>query len=388
MDKQRIEYLHQRYLAGNLSSEEANEWADVLRAEEHEATIHTLMHTTWTAITPYNQQSMPHEHAHRIFIRIIKPSSRIRTLRPWLSAAAVLLVVSVAFWFFRTQQLYQQKKVLTTAADVVPGGNRATLSLGDGTTITLSEHQTGIIVGDSITYLDGSAVEHETTAQGNLATDTYVIHTPNGGTYQITLPDGTHVWLNAASTLTYPRRFSDTERRVTLMGEAYFSVTKDADKPFIINSRDQRIEVVGTEFNVNAYTDEAATTTTLVNGWINVAAAGHAPTGDAPVHRLLPGQQSIFQQGAFRIQEVDTDQYTAWREGRFNFDGKTLPEVMRELARWYGIKVAYEGTLPNLVFYGGARRNNNLAMVLTLLETSGIHYRLTPDTTLILSATN
>lgn len=386
MDNERIEYLHQRYLDGSLSPAEAAEWAHVLQAEEHEAAIHALMRHTWTAMTAGEQQSMPPAHARRVFRQVVRPS-RLRRLRPLLSAAVILLVASVAFWFFRTQQ--QPAAAVLTTADVAPGGNRATLSLADGTTIDLSPAHEGVIIGDAVVYNDGTDVLDP--AGERAASDTarpMVITTPSGGTYRVTLSDGTTVWLNAASTLTYPSRFSGNERRVTLAGEAYFSVTKDADRPFVVNSRDQRIEVIGTEFNVNAYTDEVVTTTTLVNGRVHVAAAGHAPNGEAPVHRLLPGQQSIFEQGAFRIQEVDTGQHTAWREGRFNFDGKTLPEVMRELARWYGIKVAYEGTLPNLVFYGGARRNNNLAMVLTLLETNGIGYRLTPDTTLILSATN
>src|SRR5690606_553936 len=147
-----------------------------------------------------------------------------------------------------------------------------------------------------------------------------------------------------------------------------------------VYSRDQRIEVVGTEFNVNAYPDEAVTATTLITGTVNVVASGSDLEVPPRVHRLSPGEQSILQHEVFRIQQVDTDQYVAWRDGRFNFDGKTLPEVMRELARWYGIKVTYEGAIPDLVFYGGARRNNNLSLVLTLLETNGISYQLMPDT--------
>src|SRR5690606_2620344 len=153
-------------------------------------------------------------------------------------------------------------------------------------------------------------------------------------------------------------------------------------------SRDERIEVIGTEFNVSAYSDEAVTATTLVTGSVNVAVAGSTATELPTVHRLSPGQQSILQQGALHIQAVDTDQFTAWRDGRFNFDGKTLPEVTRELSRWYDIKVAYEGTMPDFIFYGGARRNNILELVLTLLETNGISYRLMPDTTLILPVTD
>lgn len=385
MDKQRIEYLHQGYLAGTLSAEELAEWTDVLRSGEHEATIHALMHATWAAITPRNQQTIPPTRAQRIFGRIIRPSYG-RKPRLWLSAAAALLLASAAFWFVWITDQPVTQAVLTTE-DITPGNGRATLSLADGTTIDLSEAQTGIIVGDGITYLDGTAVEGGAAAADQQLPDTgeYVLRTPTGSTYQIKLPDGTEVWLNAASTLTYPRRFSGTDRSVTLVGEAYFSVAKDAGKPFVVHSRDQRIGVVGTAFNVSAYPNDAATTTTLINGSVNVRAVDPPLHGEAAVHHLRPGQQSTLQQGTFHIREVDTDQFTAWRDGRFDFDGKTLPEVMRELARWYGVKVAYDGVPPDLTFYGGAQRSDNLAMVLALLETNGIRYQLSPDTTLILS---
>ena len=377
MDKQRIAYLHQRYLDGELSPEEAAAWAEAVHSDEHRETIHALMHTTWNAITPETEQAMA--YPQRIFKRAVAPP-RTRPLWPWLGAAGLLLSASVAYWLSRGPLLPEPQVPL--AKNIAPAGKPPTLSLSDGTTLVLSEAQPGIVVGETLTYLDGSDVNH-----GGRA-DTYTLRTPPGRTYRVKLPDSTNVWLNAASTLTYPSRFSEPERRVTLTGEAYFSVAKNVDKPFIVNSRDQRIEVTGTEFNVSAYPDETFTATTLLSGSVIVATQGGDPATPATVHRLSPGQQSILQQGAFRIQQVDTDQYTAWMSDRFNFNGKPLPAVMRELARWYGIKVAYKGTMPDIVFYGGAQRNNNLDMVLILLETNGINYQLTPDTTLILSKVN
>lgn len=374
MDKQRIAYLHQRHLDGHLSPAEAAEWAKAVHADEHRETIHALMKHTWAAITPGNEQPMP--HALRTFKRVVKPS-QTRRLWPWLSAAGLLLVASAVFWLSRFPS--PSGNQAPVAKNITPGGQPPTLSRSDGTTVTLNAAQAGIVVGDGITYHDGSEVE----AAGK--TDAYTLRTPPGSTFQVTLPDGTDVWLNAASTLTYPSQFARSERRVNLSGEAYFSVAKDEGRPFIVESRDQQVTVVGTAFNINAYADEASTATTLVSGRISVTANGSLPIGGTNTYRLSPGQQSVFQQGAFRIQAVDTGQYTAWMKGRFNFDGKTLPEVMRELSRWYGIKVIYPGDLPDLVFYGGAQRNSNLDMVLTLLETNGIRYHLTPDTTLVLA---
>lgn len=382
MEHKRIEYLHQRYLDGNLSREEMTEWDRLLHTDEHEATLRAMMFRTWSSITPHNQQSLAPLRAEQVFKQVMT-AARPRQLWRWLSAAAILLAASVAWWLVPRQESAAPR---ITTEHIAPGGNRATLSLADGTTINLSTTHEGVIIGDDIIYNDGTAVRGSRSAPAYPAAEPMTISTPHGGTYRVTLSDGTIVWLNAASTLTYPSRFSGNERRVELTGEAYFSVARDANNPFVVYSRDQRVQVVGTEFNVHAYADEASTATTLVTGRVNVGASTDPVSNPDGVYRLSPGQQSIVEQGTFRIQKVDIDQHTAWRDGRFNFDGKTLPEVMRELGRWYGVKVAYEGTLPELEFYGGARRNDNLALVLALLETNGINYRLTPDTTLVLSA--
>ncbi|SFC19324.1 ferric-dicitrate binding protein FerR, regulates iron transport through sigma-19 [Parapedobacter composti] len=385
MDKSRIEYLHQRYLDSQLSAAEKAEWEQVLHAAAHEPTLQALMHGVWASIGPGNARAMPATRANRIFRQVIRQPRRRAPLRTWLQAAAVLLAVSGAVWFFWGRPPRPAETALAMQ-DIAPGRNQATLSLADGSTVALSERQTGIVVADGITYADGSAVVSEAPDSSRPTPQhagTLTLATPKGGTYRVTLSDGTTVWLNAASTLTYPSRFYGSERRVTVEGEAYFAVAEDPQRPFIVASRHQELAVVGTEFNINAYPDENTITTTLVTGKVSVSLNG-AATGQ-PAQLLTPGKQSILQQGRFSIQEVATDQYTAWRDGRFHFDGKTLPQVMRELSRWYNIKVAYEGRIPAIEFYGGIRRNHNLATVMSLLETNGIRYRLTPDTTLILS---
>lgn len=380
MDKIRIAYLHQRYLEGTLSREENAEWEQLIHNDD-DAELRALMQTTWLSITPESQQSMPHRRAQRMFKRIVQ-RSRIRTLTVWLPVAAALVIVATVAWLLLDTAKHEVAPQLA-AQDFSPGGNRATLTLDNGATIALSEKQDGIVVDDWLRYADGTAVLNETEPNPN--SQTYQLSTPIGGMYQLTLPDGSKVWLNAASTLRYPRRFADGERRVEIDGEAYFSVVKDGNRPFIVVSREQHITVMGTEFNINAYADEQETTTTLVTGRVEVAAAGNTADGRAASEALIPGRQSTVRQGRIDVKTVDTDEFTAWREGRFNFNGKTLPQVMRELARWYNFRVAYEGKIQDIEFYGGIHRNRNLDLVMTLLETNGIRYRMDRDSTLVLS---
>ncbi len=379
MDISRIVYLHQRFLEGTLSPDENVEWEGVVHSPEGDAAIKSLMQATWASITPENQQSLAERRAQRVFDRVLrKPVAR--TFRLWLAAAAALLLVATAAWL-----LLQNGRVPTQPElrvdNFSPGGNRATLTLADGRTIALSEAQAGIVVANGITYLDGSQVmENEELKMKNERAVLNSITTPKGGTYQVTLPDGSKVWLNAASTLRYPSRFADGERRVEIDGEAYFSVAKDTHAPFVVWSRDQRVDVLGTEFNINAYADEPAVKTTLVEGAVQIV-----NQQSKLVKRLRPGEQSIVRGSDTEKQPVDVTEYVSWRDGRFNFEGKSLPEVMRELERWYDFRVAYEGRIPEIEFYGGIQRSRNLAMVMTLLETNGIRYRMQGDSTLVLA---
>ncbi len=415
MDEHRIAYLHDRYLTNTLSPDEAIEWQQLLTDPRHEAAIKSLMQSTWKGITAENQQDLPADKANAIF-RQVTQAPYIRRIYPWLRiAAAFVAVLTIGYFVFDMGQNGDDRVLVQ--ADIPPGGNKATLTLADGRVIDLSEEQSGIIVGDEITYTDGSAIASpevgpSATEEGNRNTLYAILTTPKGGIYQVTLSDGTKVWLNSASTLKYPNRFTGNERVVELEGEAYFEVSHQlstisyqpnvgtkpkADSrqptakrlPFRVVSRGQTVEVLGTQFNILAYPDEPNVKTTLVEGSVRVVASGIAapnfPTSGIPDFLLKPSQQSILADGRIEIKDVDPRTELAWRNGRFNFDGKKLPQVMRELSRWYAIDVAYEGQVPDIEFFGGIHRNNNLATVMNILETNGIGYRLTPDSTLILS---
>ncbi|WP_028296505.1 FecR family protein [Olivibacter sitiensis] len=349
---------------------------------------------------------------------LAKNDAKTKRIRPWLryAAAIIFLALGIGIYFYVADGNSGGKGVMHyAAADIAPGGNRATLTLADGRTVELSEAQSGIVVDDGdIRYSDGSdlgfviADPEPVEGQANNPLTTYDLQltTPKGGTYQVTLPDGSRVWLNADSKLRYPSRFDGKERIVELEGEAYFDVShqlptvgnrQTRTMPFIVATPRQKVQVLGTEFNISAYTDEPDTKTTLVSGAIQVASyAGSTPilsplggardgnsVGRGRYSILKPGQQSIISEVGIQVKTVDITTATAWKNGRFSFEGKSFEQVMRELARWYNIDVRYEGTIPQVEFYGDAFRDRNLSIVLRMLESAELHYRVEGNTLVI-----
>lgn len=304
-----------------------------------------------------------------------------------LQYAAALLITVVAAWYVWEDRAVDEPSTnLVVEKDIPPGGNKATLTLADGRTIDLSEAQSGIVVGDGIAYLDGSEVfetgdgklEAEDSLHTGRTIDDLRLTTPKGGTYQITLSDGTKVWLNAASTLKYPSRFDGAERVVEVEGEAYFSVAKDKRRPFKVISGSQQIEVLGTEFNVSAYADEKDVKTTLVEGSIELQV-----NSSGKRMALVPGEQSVLKGGEVNKRKVDVGPYIAWKDGNFNFDNTALADMMKQMSRWYGVDVVYENGVPNERFSGAMSRNVSLQTVLELLRVSEINYRIESNTLII-----
>ncbi|WP_262248503.1 FecR family protein [Parapedobacter soli] len=313
--------------------------------------------------------------------------TRFRRLRKWLPyAAALLIATSVVTYFFLEGGSNQEPKIVDLKTeDIAPGGHRATLTLADGQTIDLSEEQAGIKIGDRITYLDGSAVLEQGegtkkqekggphgTEKDKLTTNYYVLTTPNGGTYQLTLADGSKVWLNAASTLKYPSHFDNNERIVELEGEGYFEVAKDTKRPFKVRSKGQEVEVLGTEFNVSAYPDEDATKTTLVEGEVRLLADA---TGANVM--LAPSEQGSLVNDVIDVRKVKTELFTAWKDGFFYFDRLPTRAALGQLARWYDLELIYEGQLKKMNMFAYIKRDKPLSAVLTSLEKSGLKFKVT-----------
>lgn len=314
----------------------------------------------------------------RMYQRLMKqtglggPAARPSTKR-WLPYAAAAMLIATAGWFIVKAVSDHARIPEVAAGDVQPGGNRATLTLADGRTVPLSEDHTGIAVNAALTYFDGTAIiDGEPLHQPHNSDRQLALATPRGGTYQIVLPDGTQVWLNSASSLKYPNRFDGPERVVELEGEAFFDVSKLREKPFKVVSGGQVVEVLGTQFNISAYRDEAPARTTLVSGHVQVASTANL---ESPV-AIRPGQQAAVREGNIQVAAVDTNQFIAWRQGLFHFEATPLEEMLKQVARWYDVAIVYKKGVPNETFTGKFRRDVSLKGVIDILQLSMIDVTL------------
>ena len=252
--------------------------------------------------------------------------------------------------------------------DVAPVKNTAVLTLSNGTSIVLDSSENGVLTtqgNTKISKLNGSLSSQKTSKTNTSETLYNTISTPNGGEYQLLLADGSKVWLNAASSLRFPANFVGKERKVELMGEAYFEVAKDPSMPFKVKLNGMEVEVLGTHFNINSYADEAAIRTTLLEGSIKI----NRPTAS---NLLKPGQQAMLDKNGkiSVVNDADLDEAIAWKEGKFQFDRADIHNVMRQLARWYNIDVGYKGTVASH-FGGTISRDVNLSKVLGMLHLTG-----------------
>jgi transmembrane sensor len=297
----------------------------------------------------------------------------------WIKyAAAALILLFVSFGIFlitRKSNIQNHNNVANTYKGITPGGNKAMLTLGNGTTILLEDaikgeiaKQAGVIITKTANgQLVYKAVDNNT---GNDKPLQNSISTPKGGQYKVILPDGTRVWLNAASSITYPTSFAGTQRLVSLTGEAYFEVAPNKQMPFIVKSGMQTVEVLGTHFNINAYADESLVKTTLLEGSVKVASAAKSAI-------IVPGEQAVIDRqgnGTITKRQLDTDQEVAWKNGVFSFKGEDIRSVMRQIGRWYNIDVVYESNLSEDKYFGEISRESSLANVFKILELNNVKF--------------
>jgi ferric-dicitrate binding protein FerR (iron transport regulator) len=262
----------------------------------------------------------------------------------------------------------------TEPADIAPGGTIATLTLSDGRTIALDTAADGSLArqgNTDVVKLRNGQLAYKT---GNSAVEAVLyntIHIPRGGQYQVTLPDGSKVWLNAASSIRFPTAFRGRSREVEITGEAYFEIAKNTNMPFYVKTNGMAVEVLGTSFNINAYADEPAMRTTLLEGSVRVRK-------DKAIAMLAPGQQaSISDKGNIEIKkDADVDGAVAWKNGMFRLTSSDVSTIMRQLARWYDVEVEFDGGVPAGHITGEVPRNTSLSKVLKVFETSGIHFRI------------
>lgn len=375
---ERISYLLQQYLSDNASIEEIQELFQWLR--EHPDNT-TLLQHAWEA----NPVAGPKADKDRMWTAISAATKPRGIHRLWKIAAAAILAGGL---FAGIIYLYQPvgKQLVASQQMITPGTDGAILTLDDGSNITIDSTANGTLAVQNGTiarfhqhrlqYTDDQSNESSKIAYNTVTT-------PKGRQFQLQLPDGSLVWLNAASSIRFPTRFSGNNRTVAITGEAYLKVAPDAGKPFFVTTTHMHIAVLGTEFNINAYNDEPTGKVTLITGRI---AADNSSGQNARVH-LLPGEQATLMPGTLPkvARDVNVEQVTAWVNGGFNFENMGLHEVMRQLARWYDLEVIYEKNVPDVTFGGEMSRNIPLPDLLAGLKDMGIHFRIEAGRKLIVS---
>jgi transmembrane sensor len=370
MNPNRLSYLFERYLNGTSTTAEEIELSNYILAPEHAEAIERLKEEFWEKT---EGGPMGNAEAEKQLQRILQPTGRKAAIFSWkrIAAAASLVIgISTACYFiFSYKQTKNENFVKVENKDIeAPRQSKATITLADGKTISI----------DNLTSLTQNNVNLIKEANGKIVysgnSHEVVYNTltnPRGSNViDMQLSDGSHVWLNAGSSVTYPVAFVENQRKVSVTGEAYFEVEHDGTKPFIVTKGETSVQVLGTHFNVNAYDDEPDIKVTLLEGSVQVSKRN--------ANRLLkPGQQAKVATEITVVNDADLEQVMAWKNGKFDFgEGADLKEIMRQVARWYDAEVEYKATM-NQQFWGSVSRLENVSKVLEKFELTGrVHFKI------------
>lgn len=370
--QQRIAYLLARYVDKLCSREELDElFAAIGKGNDPEILDH-LLEEVWHGDHP--APDIDYEQVYQQIRPIQQPRPKLFNFKRMAVAASFILLVAVAFLLAERRRTAKPPVLAEQAAPavIVPGGNKAVLTLADGSAVTLDS------TGKQVIRQGGMAIQQH---NGQLSytsqpTDGGVhynkLTTPRGGQFRLVLPDGTKVWLNSASMLRYPTAFAGKERIVELEGQGYFEVAANARQPFKVKVRDMEVQVLGTGFDIMAYRDENTINTTLLAGSIQVKEG-------STTKLLRPGQQAVMnnEDHQLTVSVADIRKVTAWKSGLFVFNNMDLPAILREVARWYDVDIVYKAS-PGMELYGGGiGRDLQLADILALLEGNGYnHFRI------------
>lgn len=376
MQEDKLRHLLGLHLHGRTSAAEAEELDELLRDESNEALFIAVMADMMAASPEVAGYDPGRWEALRQRILDTDAAEAPAPLRrmwwKWAAAAVAAGLLAAGAWqFFLPREALPPATVSMDGRyknDVPPGGNKASLQLANGQVIVLDTAADGKLAqqgGTRISKSQNGLVAYVDEGP----TEVYawnILTTPRGGQYRLTLPDGTHVWLNAASMLRFPTAFLDKERVVELTGEAYFEVAKDPSKPFVVRATGGTdVKVTGTHFNVAAYEEGPASTVTLLEGAVTVNR-----------QQLQPGQRAVRQNGRIRIGPADVEQAVAWKNGFFSFSDADIKTVMQELERWYDVKVKYEADVADIRFGGGMQRSLPLTSVLKILEKYQVKFKV------------
>jgi transmembrane sensor len=315
---------------------------------------------------------------------LIQPHQIAPKINLWYrvsAAAAILIFLSIGIYFLGRKNSQVQTNTIVKN-DALPGTTKATLTLADGQKVILGDKITGRLADQAGVIItkssNGELIYSLSAVNSNVQRSKQFneLATARGEQYQVVLPDGTHVWLNAASALKYPVAFSGKQRVVELTGEAYFEVAHNKAMPFKVRTSQQEVQVLGTHFNVSAYSDEKITATTLMQGSVRVTSAAE--------HKniiIKPGQQSLVGGTGMQVRQVDTEEAIAWKDGYFLFNNENLGSIMRKISRWYNVKVEYQNNASQeMVFSGTISKYKNVSQVVRILElTNAVHFKIEND---------
>ncbi|QEC42303.1 FecR family protein [Pseudobacter ginsenosidimutans] len=385
--QERLIYLYERWLAKTASEPERQEFMALLENAGPENGLAPLMKDAWQKAKEEEGLFTDEQKinlANTVIAKAAKPAEsgtpvrRMQSFpRKWLRyAAAVALLLGVAFVYY----LAVDKQPATDPRNlsdnnpnnnIQPGGDRAVLTLADGTEIVLDSASNGTLAKQGnarVVKLANGQIAYD--LAGKSQTEMLnTMRTPKGGLYQLTLPDGSRVWLNAASSITFPVAFIGKERKVKITGEAYFEVARNQSKPFLVDiDGESLVEVLGTSFNINAYRDDVGIRSTLISGSIKVSSENKKM--DPAI--LRPGQ--TFMDG--KIASLDIAHVLAWKNGILDFTGRSLQSIMKDIERWYDIDVEYKGAIPDLKLKGEMDRGVRLDDLIRILEQYGLQTQL------------
>ena len=397
MNQNKLIELLGLFVDGGISREDYDLLVDYIRANPEDEELNIAIDTVFKNSKKFNP--LNGDDKELLFQSIIRNKhfvseiqNELETIpafapRLWyqLGVAASILLLIVTSLFFYTNRTPVNKLALKVvepkkAAVILPGDNKAILTLSDGTKIILEDAKNGILANQAGVSIqktsDGKLLYSFSNSANTVSPETKEnviynkIETPIGGKYQVNLPDGSKVWLNSSSSLRFSALFNGDTREVELSGEAYFDVSKNKSKPFRVITKDQIVEVLGTQFNINSYSDEGPIKTTLIEGSVKIIYKDK-------VVLLSPGQQFQPKELVSAVLEADTEEVVAWKEGYFVFKNEDIKSIMRKLSRWYNVEVSYSGDIPEVGFGGNISRSKDISEVLDVLQlTNAIHFKV------------
>jgi len=376
MQNNRFNYLFEQYFKGVATLEESNEFLNIVEDDLNRDRVQELMEEYWKKVVSDEVVFFSEDQRDRMFTAVFKASQPVEVknnYKLWLrftSIAAAVALIVMGIYFFNYNNKTKESQSTAYANDVDPGKVGATLTLANGKKISLKDASSGELSneeGISIRKTANGQVVYEIKKKSGASDKINTLTTDKGETYTLILPDQSKVWLNAASSLTYSASLNEHGlRKVKLQGEAYFEIFKDKAHPFIVETDEQQIEVLGTHFNVNSYKDEPGIATTLIEGSVKISSGG--------IQRIIkPGDQALNKSGSITVRQVNLESVMDWKNGDFYLDKVNFKVAMRKIARWYNVEVIYDASITDDMETGGwVSRKSNLSSILKLIESSGL----------------